>query len=102
MLGHKTKHPHSRAEGYANCPTATHPTLHRETFYQTWTTVSVRYSDLDPNHHVNNGAINQYFEDGRVGFRLQRLTEVAGDTLGLCRRQILCELSRARALSGRS
>jgi acyl-CoA thioester hydrolase len=46
-----------------------------------WTTVSVRYGDLDPNNHVNNGAINQYFEDGRVGFRLQRLTEVAGDTL---------------------
>lgn len=49
--------------------------------FAVWTTVSVRYGDLDPNHHVNNGAINQYFEDGRVGFRLQRLTEVAGNTL---------------------
>lgn len=49
--------------------------------FAVWTTVSVRYGDLDPNNHVNNGAINQYFEDGRVGFRLQRLTEVAGDTL---------------------
>jgi acyl-CoA thioester hydrolase len=49
--------------------------------FATWTNVSVRYGDLDPNNHVNNGAINQYFEDGRVGFRLQRLTEVAGDTL---------------------
>ncbi|MBT5570835.1 MAG: acyl-CoA thioesterase [Alphaproteobacteria bacterium] len=49
--------------------------------YGTWTTVSVRYGDLDPNGHVNNGAINQYFEDGRVGFRLQRLTSVAGDKL---------------------
>jgi len=49
--------------------------------FAVWTTVSVRYGDLDPNNHVNNGAINQYFEDGRVGFRLQRLTEVAGNTL---------------------
>lgn len=49
--------------------------------FPVWTTVSVRFGDLDPNHHVNNGAINQYFEDGRVGFRLQRLTEVAGNTL---------------------
>lgn len=49
--------------------------------FAVWTTVSVRYGDLDPNNHVNNGAINQYFEDGRVGFRLQRLTEVAGATL---------------------
>lgn len=52
----------------------------RESF-PIWTTVSVRYGDLDPNNHVNNGAINQYFEDGRVGFRLQRLSKVAGDTL---------------------
>lgn len=49
--------------------------------FAVWTTVSVRYGDLDPNNHVNNGAINQYFEDGRVGFRLQRLTEVGGNTL---------------------
>ncbi len=57
------------------------PDLTSRDLYGTWTTVSVRYSDLDPNGHVNNGAINQYFEDGRVGFRLQRLTSVAGDKL---------------------
>lgn len=57
------------------------PDLTSRELYQTWTTVSVRYGDLDPNNHVNNGAINQYFEDGRVGFRLQRLSGVAGDTL---------------------
>ena len=34
-----------------------------------WAEVSIRYRDLDPNGHVNNGAINQYFEDGRVKFR---------------------------------
>ena len=33
----------------------------------------MRYSDLDPNGHVNNGAINMFFEDGRVAFREQRM-----------------------------
>ena len=37
-----------------------------------WTTDIIRYSDLDPNGHVNNGAINSYFENARVRFR-QRL-----------------------------
>ena len=41
--------------------------------YATWTTDSVRYADLDPNGHVNNGAVNQYFEDGRVHFRSERM-----------------------------
>ena len=57
------------------------PDMKARDTYGTWTTVSVRYGDLDPNGHVNNGAINQYFEDGRVGFRLQRLASVAGDKL---------------------
>lgn len=57
------------------------PDLTSKATFPVWTTVSVRYGDLDPNNHVNNGAINQYFEDGRVGFRLQRLSDVAGDTL---------------------
>ena len=48
--------------------------------YATWTTDSVRYSDLDPNGHVNNGAVNQYFEDGRVHFRSERMTFL-GDAL---------------------
>jgi acyl-CoA thioester hydrolase len=34
-----------------------------------WTNGIVRYSDLDPNGHVNNGAVNTFFEDGRVHFR---------------------------------
>jgi acyl-CoA thioester hydrolase len=52
----------------------------RDTF-TVWTTDTVRYSDLDPNGHVNNGAINQFFEDGRVNFRLVRLTAADGDKL---------------------
>jgi len=48
--------------------------------YATWTSDSVRYADLDPNGHVNNGAVNQYFEDGRVHFRSERM-KFLGDAL---------------------
>ena len=48
--------------------------------YATWTADSVRYADLDPNGHVNNGAVNQYFEDGRVHFRSERM-KFLGDAL---------------------
>lgn len=41
--------------------------------YATWTQDSMRYADLDPNGHANNGAINQFFEDGRVHFRSERM-----------------------------
>ena len=37
--------------------------------YTDWITQNMRYSDLDPNGHINNGAINAFFEDGRVQFR---------------------------------
>lgn len=49
--------------------------------FAVWTTDTVRYGDLDPNLHVNNGAINQFFEDGRVSFRQQRLSSSDGDKL---------------------
>jgi acyl-CoA thioester hydrolase len=49
--------------------------------YAVWTSDTVRYGDLDPNLHVNNGAINQFFEDGRVNFRQQRLSSTDGDKL---------------------
>jgi acyl-CoA thioester hydrolase len=80
----KTKHPfepvQTKATSMPDTSAGTTDLTSRDTF-AVWTTVSVRYGDLDPNHHVNNGAINQYFEDGRVGFRLQRLADVAGNTL---------------------
>lgn len=41
--------------------------------YAVWSRDIVRYRDLDPNGHVNNGAVNQFFEDGRIGFRDQRM-----------------------------
>ena len=49
--------------------------------YPVWTKDTIRYRDLDPNEHVNNGAINEYFEDGRVRFRQDYLTSAAYDVL---------------------
>ena len=49
--------------------------------YKTWTQDMVRYRDLDPNGHVNNGAINQYFEDGRVYLREERMADLDGNIL---------------------
>ena len=49
------------------------PDLGDRAVYATWTRDIVRYADLDPNGHVNNGAVNQYFEDGRVHFRKERM-----------------------------
>lgn len=49
--------------------------------YPVWATDTIRYSDLDPNNHVNNGAINSYLEDGRVRFRTEHLASVGADVL---------------------
>ena len=49
--------------------------------YTDWVTNNIRYSDLDPNGHVNNGAINAFFEDGRVQFRANRLSDYSEDIL---------------------
>lgn len=46
-----------------------------------WTRDTIRYRDLDPNGHVNNGAINEFFEDGRVQFRAARMTSLGNDIL---------------------
>jgi len=49
--------------------------------YTDWNTANIRYSDLDPNGHVNNGAINTFFEDGRVKFRMDRMDNYREDIL---------------------
>ncbi|MEO4041758.1 thioesterase family protein [Hoeflea sp. CAU 1731] len=36
--------------------------------YSIFTPVTLRYSDQDPNQHINNVAITAYLESGRVGF----------------------------------
>ncbi len=55
--------------------------LRNRSVYATWTRDTIRYSDLDPNSHVNNGAINMFFEDGRVDFRNQRMAALGDDIL---------------------
>lgn len=49
--------------------------------YAEWTRDTIRYSDLDPNGHVNNGAINMFFEDGRVDFRDARMAGLREEIL---------------------
>jgi acyl-CoA thioester hydrolase len=52
----------------------------RSTF-RNWTVATIRYSDLDPNGHVNNGAINAFLEDGRVHFRDANMVSMGKDIL---------------------
>jgi acyl-CoA thioester hydrolase len=49
--------------------------------YKSWAPCATRYGDLDPNGHVNNGAINAFFEEARVSFRRESLAEQCGDVL---------------------
>lgn len=49
--------------------------------YRDWTEVTIRYADIDPNNHVNNGAINQFFEDGRVDLRQGHMTALPSGVL---------------------
>ncbi len=49
--------------------------------YVSWTSATIRFSDLDPNGHVNNGAINAFFEDGRVQFRNDWMISLGDDFL---------------------
>ncbi|MCB1740235.1 MAG: acyl-CoA thioesterase [Gammaproteobacteria bacterium] len=41
----------------------------------------IRYSDLDPNNHVNNGALLAYLEDGRVRMRTDHLAGLGENVL---------------------
>ena len=65
--------------------------LKQRASYHVWTRDTIRYVDLDPNMHVNNGAIGAYFEDGRVRFRDEHvgplcpeLTVLSGFVLARC------------------
>ena len=55
--------------------------LKKRNVYASWTMSTIRYSDLDPNGHVNNGAINAFFEDGRVCFRNEHMLRLGEDIL---------------------
>jgi acyl-CoA thioester hydrolase len=51
------------AEDEASLPAAT-----ERASYRVWTTDKLRYSDMDPQGHVNNAVFATYFESGRVSF----------------------------------
>ena len=57
------------------------PNLKTMSIYSNWAKSTIRYSDLDPNGHVNNGAINAFFEDGRVRFRNDRMLKLGDEIL---------------------
>ena len=57
------------------------PNLKTMSIYSNWAKSTIRYSDLDPNGHVNNGAINEFFEDGRVCFRNDRMINLGDEIL---------------------
>lgn len=61
--------------------TSSLPDLTKRELYRDWTRVTIRYADLDPNNHVNNGAINQFFEDGRVSLRQKRMRDLPAAAL---------------------
>ena len=58
-----------------------HIDLAKPNIYPSWTNSTIRYSDLDPNGHVNNGATNAFFEDGRVCFRNEHMLQLGDDIL---------------------
>lgn len=55
--------------------------LKQRAVFSNWTGSTIRYGDLDPNGHVNNGAINAFFEDGRVRFRDDNMVTLGKDIL---------------------
>ena len=55
--------------------------LKNKSIYASWAKCRIRFSDLDPNGHVNNGAINEFFEDGRVCFRNDRMLNLGDEIL---------------------
>lgn len=43
------------------------PEYQKETFPH-WTTISIRFRDLDPLNHVNNAIFSTYYEEARIDF----------------------------------
>jgi acyl-CoA thioester hydrolase len=50
------------------------PKYDPDLFYH-WTTIHVRFRDLDPLNHVNNSVFNTYFEEARIDF-IQHVPEL--------------------------
>lgn len=51
------------------------PEFNKEQFPH-WTTIPIRFRDLDPLNHVNNAIFNTYFEEARIAF-IQEVNKLA-------------------------
>lgn len=51
------------------------PSYRKESFPH-WTTISVRFRDLDTLNHVNNAIFNTYYEEARISF-IQKVPELS-------------------------
>lgn len=51
------------------------PDYQKETFPH-WTTIPIRFRDLDPLNHVNNAIFSTYFEEARIAF-IQEVDQLA-------------------------
>ncbi|WP_194839804.1 MULTISPECIES: acyl-CoA thioesterase [Aeromicrobium] len=53
-------------------PARPRPELTDRSLYPRWYEISTRFGDMDPAKHVNNVAIAQLYEEGRVRFHRER------------------------------
>ncbi len=66
-----------------------------------WTEVSIRYSDQDPMGHVNNVAIAQYVEAGRVMYIQRFLDLIAPTTLDFILARVVIDYKNEFMFPGR-
>lgn len=52
------------------------PEYNKEAFPH-WTTIPIRFRDLDPLNHVNNAIFSTYYEEARINF-IQQVPKLAG------------------------
>ena len=49
-----------------------------KTLFPHWTTIPIRFRDLDPLNHVNNAIFNTYYEEARIEF-IQEVNKLASE-----------------------
>jgi acyl-CoA thioester hydrolase len=49
-----------------------------EALFPHWTTLPIRFRDLDPLNHVNNAIFSTYYEEARIEF-IQEVNQLAGE-----------------------
>lgn len=49
---------------------------YNESEFPHWTTIPIRFRDLDPLNHVNNAIFNTYYEEARINF-IQEVNQLA-------------------------